>query len=212
MQDSNFNSLPGALPYDAPAYLPLSSDAEKLGVELLLRKGALLEPRLMRDEAKAILKFMNGEHFAPGTLISFQAQSRETGRLMMVLAGEAHIRMRHGSARKNPYSATERVSPWFTATEGSTLGLTHTFSGISSRFIAQASTELFVASISRETLQTMKKQAPVLALRYTEMLMIELSLIALDHERNLQAMTDVARSMQEHIDHESDSTRPAPLF
>jgi hypothetical protein len=56
-----------------------------------------------------------------------------------------------------------------------------------------------------------EKQMPALALRYTEILMVELALVALDHERNLQAMNNVARSMQSHIDDESGATKPAPL-
>jgi CRP-like cAMP-binding protein len=213
MHDSRYNTAAGSLPQDAPVYSPLSSEAERVAMDLLLRKGALLEPRLTRDETQQILHFMRAEHFAPGAVISFQAQSSETGRLMMILAGEANIRMRSaGPSSKTQFSPVDQTSRWFTATEGATLGLIHAFSGLSSRFVAQASTELFVASISRDLLQAMKKQMPALALRYTEMLMLELALVALDHERNLQAMNNVARSMQNHIDDESGATKPAPLF
>lgn len=83
---------------------------------------------------------------------------------------------------------------------------------MSSRFIAEAGSELFVASLPRETLYVMKKKAPALALRFMEMLSMELALVALDHERQLEAMNNVARSMQNHIDEEAGDTRGAPLF
>lgn len=213
MQESHDSTVPSGMAQEAPAYTPLEGESARMALDLLMRKGGLLEPRLARAEALDILQFMRLEHFAPGAVISFQAQSSENGRLMMILAGEANIRMRGGQAgSRSQFSPVDQTSRWHTATEGATLGLIHAFSGLSSRFVAQAGTELFVASLSREMLQAMKKQSPVLALRYTEMLMLELTLVALDHERNLQAMNNVARSMQNHIDAESGATKPAPLF
>lgn len=212
MQASLYNKMPSGFSHEVPAYSPLDGDSARVALDLLMRKGGLLDPRLTRSEAQEILRYMRLEHFAPGSVISFQAQSNENGRLMMILAGEANIRMRGGqSGSETQFSPVDQTSRWLAATEGATLGLVHAFSGLSSRFVAQASTELFVASLSRDRLQVMKKQFPALALRYTEMLMLELALVALDHERNLQAMNNVARSMQSHIDDESDQTRPAPL-
>jgi CRP-like cAMP-binding protein len=212
MSDSRYNSVQTNPPQGTPTLIPLSTEAENLAIVLLLRKGAFLEPQLSSVEARQIVQFMQGEHFSPGHVITFQAQSSETGRLMMILAGEATIRMRNSGQGRTQFSPVDQTSRWFTATEGATLGLIHAFSGLSSRFVAQASTELFVASVSRTSLQTMKKQMPALALRYTEILMVELALVALDHERNLQAISNVARSMQSHIDDESGETKPAPLL
>jgi hypothetical protein len=213
MNESRYNTASGGTAQDSPVYSPLEGESAKVALDLLMRKGGLLEPRLTRTEAQDILQFMRLEHFTPGAVITFQAQSNENGRLMTILAGEANIRMRGGQAgSKSQFSPVDQTSRWFAATEGATLGLVHAFSGLSSRFVAQATTELFVASLSRDLLQAMKKQLPALALRYTEMLMLELALVALDHERRLEAMNNVARSMQSHIDDESDATRPAPLF
>ncbi len=200
--------------FDHPQYLPLDGQSATQTLNLLLRKGGLLEPKLSRAEAQGIMAFMSLEHFAPGSVISFDAQSMETGRLMLVLAGEANIRMRSSLAgTESQYSPLDRAqSKWFNAGEGSTLGLLHAFSGLSSRFVAQAVTELFVASLTREAFNIMKKQAPVLALRFMEITAIELALVALDHERRIVALSNVARSMQQHIDEESGETAPAPLM
>jgi hypothetical protein len=213
MQEPYYNTAPGGIALDAPVYSPLEGESARIAFDLLMRKGGLLEPRLSRSEAQDILTFMRLEHFGEGAVISFQAQSSENGRLMMILVGEASIRMRSTQvASKSQFSPVDQTSRWSAVGEGATLGLVHAFSGLSSRFVALASSELFVASLSRDLLQAMKKQFPVLALRYTEMLMVELALVALDHERNLQAMNNVARSMQNHIDEESGETKPAPLF
>jgi hypothetical protein len=212
MQDSRNSTDHSTSFLDTPVYLPLRDESARLAMDLLMRKGGMLEPKLTRPEAQQMLAFMRMEHFAPGAVISFHAQSNQTGRLMMILVGEANIRMRsHAALGKTQFSPVDQNSRWFTATEGATLGLIHAFSGLSSRFMAIAGSELFVASMSRELLQTMKKQLPALALRYTEMLMLELALVALDHERNLEAMSNVARSMQNHIDDGSGVTKPAPL-
>jgi CRP-like cAMP-binding protein len=209
MQDSSYSTLPP----QAPNFSPLQGQSRHIALDLLMRKGNMLDPKLTTPEAQHLLEFMHLEHFAPGAMISFQAQSSDTGRLMMILAGEANIRMRGVNAgASTKFSPVDQNSRWFTATEGATLGLLNAFSGLSSRFVAQASTELFVASITRDTLQNMKKNSPGLALRYMEMLLLEMALVALDHERNLQAMNNVARSMQSHIDDESGETKPAPLF
>jgi hypothetical protein len=197
---------------DSPVYSPLTGSAAAQTLALLLRKGGMLHPALSRTEAQEMMGFMRLEHFAPGAVISFQSQSSENGRLMMVLAGEANIRMREsGAAKRSRFSPLDQTNRWFTANEGATLGLVHAFAGLSSRFLAQASSELFVASLSRESLSVLKKKSPTLALRFLEMLSMELALVALDHERQLEAMNNVARSMQSHIDDESGETKPAPL-
>lgn len=86
------------------------------------------------------------------------------------------------------------------------------FAGLSSGFVAQVVSEMFVASLSRIALQQMKKQEPLVALRFMEMTALELALVALDHEKKLVALTSVARSMQGHIQDESGETGPAPLL
>lgn len=200
--------------FDHPQYLPLKGQSADQAHLLLMRKGSLLDPVLTRDEAQDIMGFMSLEHFAPGSIISFDAQSIETGRLMLILAGEANIRMRGTlMSSETQYSPLDRAqSKWFNASEGATLGLLHAFSGLSSRFVAQTVTELFVATLTREAFNIMKKQAPVLALRFMEITAIELALVALDHERRIIALSNVARSMQEHIDDGSGETAPVPLM
>jgi hypothetical protein len=200
--------------FDHPQYLPLDGQSAAHALLLLMRKGGLLEPQLTRAEAQDIMAFMSLEHFAPGNVISFDAQSMDTGRLMLILAGEANIRMRGTMiSSESQYSPLDRAqSKWFNAAEGATLGLLHAFSGLSSRFVAQTVTELFVATLTREAFNIMKKQAPVLALRFMEMTAIELALVSLDHERRIIALSNVARSMQEHIDDGSGETAPVPLM
>jgi hypothetical protein len=200
--------------FDHPNYLPLQGQSASQALQLIMRKGGLLEPVLTRKEAQDIMAFMSLEHFAPGSVISFDAQSEETGRMMLILAGEANIRMRASMpSSDSQYSPLDRAqSRWFNATEGSTLGLLHAFSGMSSRFVAQTVTELFVATLTREAFKIMKKQAPILALRFMEMTAIELALVALDHERRIVALSNVARSMQEHIDDSLGQTSPVPLM
>lgn len=209
-----FDSAPSSsMPLELPSYQPLSGISANQAHALLFRKGGMLEPSLSRAEAQELATYMRLEHFSPGAMISFHAQNSEMGRLMLILAGEANIRMRSsGISSRTRYSPIDQNDRWYTATEGATLGLVHAFSGMSSRFVAEATSELFVASLSRDKLQLMKKNAPVLALRFIEMLSMELALVALDHERQLEAMNNVARSMQNHIDGESGETRPAPLF
>ena len=212
MADMFSQSVPNSAHGITPEYLPLSGESASRAMELLMRKGHLLEPKLTRADASQILEYMHLEHFPPGQVITFQAQSKQEGRLMMIIAGEANIRMRNATVgAQSQFSPIDQISRWSVATEGATLGLVHTFSGMSSRVVAQAATELFVASLSRESLHVMKKQFPVVALRFTEMLMLELALVTIEHERNLQALNSVARSMQSHIDDESDETKPAPL-
>jgi hypothetical protein len=201
--------------YDHPKFLPLDGVAAQKAQEWLLRKGSMLNPPLIRSEASEMTGFMSLEYFAPGSVISFDAQSMELGRMMLVLSGEANIRMRGVSSSQaaSQFSPVDRAqAKWFNVGEGSTLGLIHAFSGLSSRFVAQAVTELFVASLTRAAYQARKKKAPVLALRYTEMNALELALVALDHEKNILALSQVARSMQDHIDEETGETKPAPLF
>lgn len=196
----------------APRYLPLDDSSKQLAMSLLMRKGSLMVPPLTRDEAFQIAQTMRLEQFAADEVISFEAQSAEHGRLMLVLAGEVNIRLRDTGQSRSQYSPVDQNARWATATEGATLGLVHAFAGLSSKFIAQATTELFVASLSRQTLQAIKKSHPQIGLRVMEMLAMELAMVALDHERNLQAMNNVARSMQNLIDGETAMTRPAPLF
>jgi CRP-like cAMP-binding protein len=195
-----------------PSYQPLSGPSLQQALSLLQRKGGLLDPVLTRDEALKISSFLQLEHFELDAVISFDSQNKKQGRLMLILAGEVNIRLRDTSHSRTQYSPVDQHERWSTATEGATLGLVHAFSGLSSRFLAQATTELFVASITRETFNTMKQQQPILALRFLEMVTMELALVTLDHERSLQAMNNVARSMQNMIDGESGATRPAGLF
>ena len=195
-----------------PSYQPLSGPSLQQTLSLLQRKGGLLDPALTRDEALRISSFLQLEHFAPEAVISFDSLNKEQGRLMLILAGEVNIRLRDTSYSRTQYSPVDQHERWSTATEGATLGLVHAFSGLSSRFLAQATTELFVASITRETIGSMKQQQPILALRLLEMVAMELALVTLDHERSLQAMNNVARSMQNMIDGEAGATRPAGLF
>lgn len=198
--------------YLAPRYLPMDDSFKQLAMSLLMRKGSLMMPPLTRDEAFQIAQTMRIEQFAADEVISFEAQSAEHGRLMLVLAGEVNIRLRDTGQSRSQYSPVDQNARWATATEGATLGLVHAFAGLSSKFIAQATTELFVASLPRQTLQAIKKSHPQIGLRVMEMLAMELAMVALDHERNLQAMNNVARSMQDLIDGETAMTRPAPLF
>jgi CRP-like cAMP-binding protein len=200
--------------FDHPQFLPLQGQSATQAHALLQRKGGLLTPPLTRAEAQDIIAFMSLEHFAQGSLISFDAQSMETGRLMLILVGEAHIRMRGpvNQPADSEFSPTQRAqAKWFSAGEGATLGLIHAFSGLSSRFVAQAASELFVASLTREAFQIMKKQSPALALRFLEITALELALVALDHEKRILALTQVARSMQDHIAEETGETAPTPL-
>jgi hypothetical protein len=201
--------------FEHPRYLALEGQPALQTLELLVRKGSLLKPTVTRGEALGIMRYMYLEHFRPGSTIAFNAQNDETGRLMLILAGEANIRMRSSESKFGSldYSPLGQVqAKWFNVSEGSTLGLVHAFSGLSSRFVALANTELFVASLSRVAFSLMKKQDPVLALRFLEITALELALVALDHEKNLIAVSNVARSMQDHIGDESGQTAPAPLF
>jgi hypothetical protein len=214
MNHSSFFGESSQLVHDQPILQPLEGEPALRARELLLRKGMLLKPALTKAEAQGILGFMGLEHFKPGTLITFASKSEEFARLMMVIAGEANIRMRRQSVEQESNSSLvgKVQSKWFNVGEGSTLGLMHAFPGLSSRFVAQAVTELFVASLSRMALQQMKKQEPLLALRFMEITALELALVALDHEKSLVAMSNVARSMQSHIDEEGGDTSPASLF
>jgi hypothetical protein len=201
----------------APHFLPLQGESAAQTIDFLIRKGRLLSPVLTSKEAQGISRFMVFEHFVAGSSISFHAQHEETGRLMLILAGEAAVRMRtHSQASASghsDYSPLGQVqAKWFSVGEGATLGLVHAFSGLSSRFVGQAVTDLFVASMPRLVLQRMKVQEPMLALRFLEITALELALVALDHEKSLIALTQVTRSMQEHIGEESGATKPAPLF
>jgi CRP-like cAMP-binding protein len=201
--------------FEHPQYLLLEAQPAQQTLDLLMRKGRLLRPVVSRKEAEGIMRYMHLEHFQAGSLIAFNAQNDETGRLMLVLAGEANIRIRDSAVRNesSSFSPLGQVqAKWFNVSEGSTLGLVHAFSGLSSRFVAQAVTELFVASISRVAFHQMKQHEPVLALRFLEITALELALVALDHEKNLVAMNNVARSLQDHIEDEHGSTAPAPLF
>jgi CRP-like cAMP-binding protein len=211
---SNFseNSKPPFALSAPPKYQDLHGQSFQQTVNLLQRKGGLQEPRLSRDEAMQIAGLMRLEHFPDDAIISFEAQSNEQGRLMLILAGEVNIRLREAGLSRSQYSPVDQHERWATATEGATLGLVHAFAGLSSRFYAQVTAELFVASLSREALMAMKQQKPELALRVMEMLAMELAFVALDHERSLQAMNNVARSMQNMIDGEASATRPAALF
>ncbi len=201
--------------FDHPQYLALSGLPAEQAIELLMRKGRILSPPISRIEAVGIVSFVNLEHFKAESLISFDAQNADTGRLMLVLAGDASIRMRDSgtTSHDSDYSPLGQVkAKWFNATEGATLGLVHTFSGLFSRFMAQATTDLFVASLSRTAFHRMKQQQPIWALRFLEITALELALVTLDHEKSIVAMSNVARSMQDHIGDESGETAPAPLF
>jgi CRP-like cAMP-binding protein len=214
MNNSSFFGESSQLVHDQPILQPLDGESAVRARELLLRKGMSLRPALTKSEAQDILGFMGLEHFKPGMFITFNSTNDEHARLMMIIAGEANIRMRkQGFEQERGGSIVNSAqSKWFNVGEGSTLGLLHAFPGLSSRFVAQAVSELFVASISRLTLQQMKKHEPVLALRFMEITALELALVALDHEKNLVAMSNVARSMQNHIDEEGGETGPASLF
>jgi CRP-like cAMP-binding protein len=208
--------------FEHPHFLPLIGQPAKQALDLLMRKGAVLHPPLSKSDAQDILGFMSLEHFNAGNLIGFNAQDMDTGRLMLVISGEANIRMRSTPAGagqsqfaplQSQFSPLDRVqTQWFNVSQGATLGLIHAFSGLSSRFIAQVASEMLVASLTRAAFIAMKQQAPVLALRFLEMISLELALVALDHERRMVALSQVARSMQEHIAGESGETGPASLF
>jgi CRP/FNR family transcriptional regulator, cyclic AMP receptor protein len=212
MRESTESGRPQFMVTHQPSYKVLDGSSLNQALSLLLRKGAVLDPPLQRAEAAQLAEFMHLEHFSPGTVISFHAQSKENGRLMLILGGEATIRMRDTAVSRSQHSPVDQTSRWATATEGATLGLLHAFSGLSSRFVAQAGTELFVASLSRDALQVIKQQLPSLAVRFIEMVAMELALVALDHERSLQAMNNVARSMQNMIDGEAGDTESGALF
>jgi CRP-like cAMP-binding protein len=200
---------------EMPNYLPLEGQSLKHTIDLLVRKGALLKPPITRNEAEGISRFMSMEHFRPGNLISFNAQNDDNGRLMLIISGEASVRIRASAVKQmsSDYSPLGQVqAKWANVSEGATLCLVNVFSGLSSRFVAQTVTDLFVASVSRAVFQQMKKQEPLLALRFLEITALELALVTLDHEKSLVAMSSVARSMQEHINDESGETAPAPLF
>lgn len=200
--------------FEQPNLMPLQGRPASQACELLVRKGAMLRPALSHAEAQKMVAFMSLEHFSPGSLITFNAQDDDSARLMLIIAGEANIRMRPQFGERTSVNSPlgQVQAKWFNSAEGATLGLVSVFSGLSSRFVAQVVSELFVASLSRVALQHMKKQEPVLALRFMEITALELALIALDHEKNLVALSSVARSMQSHIDEESGETAPAPLI
>ena len=212
-----FSEFDGPVPspssFEHPHYLALNGEPAYQARTMLVRKGAMLQPALSDKEADGIVRYMRLEHFKPGSMISAQAQSDETGRLMLILAGEANIRM-SGSRKRSfddDFSPLGQVqAKWFNVSEGATLGLVHAFSGLSSRFEAQG-TELFVASMTRLSFNRMKQLEPVLALRFFEITALELALITLDHERNFVVVSNVARSMQDHIGQESGHTVPARL-
>ncbi|MBS7807683.1 hypothetical protein [Variovorax sp. PCZ-1] len=214
MSSSSFFGQSSHLAFDHPDYLPLEGQSAKRACELILRKGRLLKPALTLTDAQTIVAFMSLEHFRPGSLITFSAKDDDVARLMLIIAGEANIRMRSqetdsGTSEYSPLGRTQKK--WFNVGEGSSLGLVHLFSGLSSRFVAQAASELFVASLSRIAFQQMKKQEPQLAMQFMEITAMELALVALDHEKSMVALSSVARSMQNHIEDEAGSTRPSPL-
>lgn len=215
MSTSSFFGDPSHLVFEHPNYMPLEGKPASQACELLIRKGRMLKPALSQSEAQKIVAFMSLEHFSPGNLITFNSQDDDSARLMLIIAGEANIRMRQqpGETRTSVNSPMGQAqAKWFNTSEGSTLGLVSVFSGLASRFVAQVVSELFVASLSRSVLQQMKKQEPGVAMRFMEITMLELALVALDHEKNLVALSSVARSMQSHIDEESGETRPAGLI
>lgn len=215
MSASSFFGEPSQVAFDHPSYLPLAGRSAQQACELLMRKGRLLQPMLSQAEAQKMVAFMSLEHFKPGSVITFSSKNDDVSRLMLILMGEANIRMRpqFGETQTSADSPLGRAqAKWFNVSEGSTLGLVHAFSGLTSRFVAQAVAETFVASLSRIALQQMKKQEPAVALRFMEITALELALVALDHEKSLVALTNVARSMQSHIDEESGETAPTPLL
>jgi CRP-like cAMP-binding protein len=214
MTTSSFFGESSHLAFEFPKYLPLEGKTSEHACRLLMRKGGLLKPALSQADAQKLVAFMSLEHFSPGSLITFNAQDEDVARLMLIIVGEANIRMRPqaGEASISADSPMGRVQKkWFNVGEGSSLGLVHLFSGLSSRFVAQAVSELFVASLSRIAFQQMKKQEPLLAMQFLEITALELALVALDHEKNLVALSSVARSMQSHINDETGDTSAAPL-
>lgn len=205
------SQTPAEFSASQPHFLPLDGLSKRQAADLLRRKGALLAPPLAVDEAVQLVQYMRLERFAAESMISFDAQSPEQGRLMLVLAGEVSMRLRDLGQSRSQHSPLDQASRWATATEGATLGLVHAFAGSSGRFVAQATTELFVASLTREAMQLLKGHHPTLALRLMEMLAMELAFVALEYERKLHAMNNVARSMQSLIDTETATTRPGAL-
>jgi CRP-like cAMP-binding protein len=198
---------------EKPVFLPLNGEALQQTIESLLRKGATLVPKLQEWEAHDICASMALEHFHQGAFISFNAQDMGVGRTMLILMGEVNIRVQEVALSASRYSPVdEALGRWQGLGEGTTIGLVHAFSGLSSRFMAQATTELFVASMTRQAFADLKQKTPLVALRYFELLAREMVMIMLDHERRMVAMSNVARSMQNHIDSESGATRPAGLF
>jgi hypothetical protein len=126
------------------------------------------------------------EHFKLGSLITFSSQNEDIARLILIIAGKANMRMcRQPSDSEMTYKSQQGSvqSKWFNAGEDSTLELMQAFAELSSGFVAQVVSELFVASLSRIALQQMKKQEPLVALWFIEMTALELALVALDHEK-----------------------------
>lgn len=214
MSTSSFFAEPSHLVFEQPNYMPLEGRPASQACDLLMRKGGMLKPALSQAEAQKMVAFMSLEHFSPSSLITFNAQDDDSARLMLIIAGEANIRMRSQLGQRTSANSPvgQAQAKWFNSAEGATLGLVSVFSALPSRFVAQVVSELFVASLSRIALQQMKKQEPLLAMRFLEITALELALIAMDHEKNLVALSSVARSMQSHIDDESGETAPAPLF
>lgn len=215
MASSSFFGESSQLAFEHPNYLPLTGESAAQARALMMRKGRLLNPPLTEAEAHNMTVFMSLEHFKPGNVITFASQNDDTARLMLIIVGEANIRMRSqiGVQRASANSPLGQVqTKWFNSSEGSTLGLVHVFSGLPSRFVAQVVSEMFVASLSRVALQQMKKQEPRVAMRFMEITALELALVALEHEKNLVAISSVARTMQSHINDESGETVPAQLI
>jgi hypothetical protein len=92
------------------------------------------------------------EHFKLGSLITFSSQNKDTALLILIIAGKANMRMRRQpSDSEMTYKSQQGSvqSKWFNAGEDSTLELMQAFAELSSGFVAQVVSELFVASLSR---------------------------------------------------------------
>ncbi len=196
-----------------PQFHPLNDQALERAIELYMCKGATLSPKLQEKEAREICAALVMEHFRQGSIVSFDAQDVQLGRVMLILMGEVNIRMREGGSSASRHSPVDEAQVrWQGIGEGSFIGLVHAFSGLSSRFMAQAITDLFVASMTRRAFNAFKEKSPHVALRYFELISRELAMITLDHERQMVTMSNVARSMQDLIDDESGETQPAELI
>lgn len=170
-------------------------------IELLLERAERTGLTLSRTDAKCILQHQQLRHYQDGDVFClFPGVDR--GELHLILMGEAHVA---SSAR----DLMPQSSPTYSAFQrGALMGVVETFSPRPEPSYVQANDYLVVAVMSAKGMMEMQERHPGVALVWQRMLISELALINAEQRRRAGAMSQVARSMIQHID---DGTAPTQL-